>query len=194
MRLDLALIALHPSLSRRKAREVIEKGQVTVDGVTVTDAGRAVGPGAALAWDANKKARPRARLSLPILHQDDAVLIVDKPAGLLAVPTGPEAEHEDTALRRVQEFVRHLSPRHPYAGVVHRLDRDTSGALAFVTYPRAPAWSARDANIASSCMLKISTLACGSRAITRRVASTPLMPGRLMSITTTSGATSQNSR
>jgi len=137
MRLDLALIALHPGLSRRKAREVIEKGQVAVDGATVLDAGRAVGPGASLVWDANKKARPRARISLPILYQDDAVLIVDKPAGLLAVPTGPDAPHEDTALLRVQDFVRHLTPRHPYVGVVHRLDRDTSGALAFALAPAA---------------------------------------------------------
>ena len=137
MRLDLALIALHPSLSRRKAREVIEKGQVTVDGATVLDAGRAVGPGAALSWDANKKARPRARISLPVLHQDDAVLVIDKPAGLLAVPTSPDAEHEDTALGRVRDFARHLTPRHPYVGVVHRLDRDTSGALAFALSPAA---------------------------------------------------------
>ena len=60
MRLDVALIRLHPELSRRKAQEVIEKGQVTVDGTTVLDKGRAVGEHATLVWDPNKKARRRA--------------------------------------------------------------------------------------------------------------------------------------
>jgi len=137
VRLDLALIQQHPGMSRRKARDVIEKGQVSVDGETVYDSGRAVSQGAALVWDPNKKSRRRARISLPVLHQDDAVLVVDKPAGLLAVPTSPEAEDEDTALARVQEYVRHLTPRHPYVGVVHRIDRDTSGTLAFALSPAA---------------------------------------------------------
>jgi 23S rRNA pseudouridine1911/1915/1917 synthase len=51
------------------------------------------------------------------------------------VPTTPESQ-EDTAQRRVQDFARHLNPRHPYAGAVHRLDRDTSGALAFALRPQ----------------------------------------------------------
>jgi 23S rRNA pseudouridine1911/1915/1917 synthase len=131
------LIQRHPGLSRRKARDIIEKGQVSVDGVTVYDSGRAVSQGAALVWDPNRKARRRARITLPILHQDDAVLVVDKPAGLLAVPTSPDAKDEDTALSRVQDYVRHLTPRHPYVGVVHRIDRDTSGALAFALAPAA---------------------------------------------------------
>ena len=137
MRLDLALIRLHPGMSRRKARDVIEKGQVSVDGVTVQDSGRAVSQGAVLVFDPNKKSIRRARISLPVLYEDDTVLVVDKPAGLLAVPTSPEATSEDTALARVQDYVRHLRPRKPYVGVVHRIDRDTSGALAFVLSPAA---------------------------------------------------------
>jgi 23S rRNA pseudouridine1911/1915/1917 synthase len=137
MRLDVALIALHPGLSRRKAREVIEKGQVTVDGAIVQEPGRLVGPAVPVAWDPNRPARTRARISLPVLYRDDSLLVIDKPAGLLAVPTSPEAEHEDTAVARVHAFATHLSPRHPYVGVVHRLDRDTSGALAFALTPPA---------------------------------------------------------
>jgi 23S rRNA pseudouridine1911/1915/1917 synthase len=56
---------------------------------------------------------------------------VDKPAGLLAVPTSAGAVGEDTALGRVRDFVARLRPRDPYVGTVHRLDRGTSGALAF---------------------------------------------------------------
>jgi 23S rRNA pseudouridine1911/1915/1917 synthase len=137
MRLDLALIALHPELSRRRARDVIEKGQVTVAGAVVTEAGHPVDARTAIAWDPNRKAMRRARLSLPILYTDESVLVLDKPAGLLAVPTATGPEDEDTALARVKEYVRHLNPRHPFAGVVHRLDRDTSGALAFALAPEA---------------------------------------------------------
>jgi 23S rRNA pseudouridine1911/1915/1917 synthase len=79
------------------------------------------------------------RSSLRLLHEDDDVLVVDKPAGLLAVPTAPDAQDEDTALARVQEYVARLRPRRPYVGVVHRLDRDTSGALAFALSPPARA-------------------------------------------------------
>jgi 23S rRNA pseudouridine1911/1915/1917 synthase len=135
MRLDRALIRLHPGMSRRKAQDVIEKGQVTVDGTTVLDKGREVRDGATLAWDPNKRSRRRARISLPVLYEDDAILVVDKPAGLLAVPTSPDATDEDTALARVQDYVRHLRPRRPYVGVVHRIDRDTSGAVAFALSP-----------------------------------------------------------
>jgi 23S rRNA pseudouridine1911/1915/1917 synthase len=131
MRLDLALIALHPELSRRKAREVIEKGQVTVRGEMVQEPGRLVRAGESVAWNPNRPARPRARISLPVLHRDESILVIDKPAGLLAVPSSPDVHDEDTAVARVHDFAAHLNPRHPYVGVVHRLDRDTSGALAF---------------------------------------------------------------
>jgi 23S rRNA pseudouridine1911/1915/1917 synthase len=138
-RLDVALIRAHPGLSRRRAREVIEKGQVSVDGAAVREAGHAVGDRARIEWDPNRPARRRARSSLPLLYEDDAVLVVDKPAGLLTVRSAPEAQEEDTALASVREYVRHLRPRRPYVGVVHRLDRDTSGALAFALDPEARA-------------------------------------------------------
>ena len=107
MRLDLALIRLHPELSRRKAREVIEKGQVTVDGATVLEAGQRgrAGRGHRLG---SAIARPRSRaraLAAASCTRTTTVLVVDKPAGLLAVPTAPDAAGEDTALARVQEYV-----------------------------------------------------------------------------------------
>jgi 23S rRNA pseudouridine1911/1915/1917 synthase len=131
VRLDLALKRLHPDLSRRKARDVIEKGQVELEGKVALEPGLLVPDGARISWDPNRKARRRTRCSLPLLYQDEALVIVDKPAGLLSVPTGPGVEGEDTALLRVQDFARHFHPTNPYVGVVHRIDRGTSGALAF---------------------------------------------------------------
>jgi 23S rRNA pseudouridine1911/1915/1917 synthase len=136
MRLDVALIHLHPGLSRRKAREAIEKGQVDVDGRAVLEPGHPVAETAAIRWDVNRRARARARSSLPVLYEDEWLVVVDKPAGLLSVPATPGGG-EDTVLARVQEYARRLHPRRPYARAVHRLDRDTSGALAFALAPEA---------------------------------------------------------
>jgi predicted rRNA methylase YqxC with S4 and FtsJ domains len=74
-RLDVALIRRHPELSRRKARDVILKGQVSVDGQTALEAGREVAEGAEIRWNPNKKALSRARLSLPLLYGDDSLLV-----------------------------------------------------------------------------------------------------------------------
>jgi 23S rRNA pseudouridine1911/1915/1917 synthase len=139
VRLDLALIRVHPELSRRRAREVIEKGQVDVGGRTVREPGAEVAEAAAIRFDPNRKARRRVRSSLPLLHEDEWLVIVDKPAGLLSVPTAAGGEREDTALARVLDYARHRHPRRPYAAAVHRLDRDTSGALAFALQPEARA-------------------------------------------------------
>lgn len=135
MRLDVALIQRHPELSRRRARDVIEKGQVTLGGQIASEPGLEVAEDAAIDWDPNRKARKRARSPIPLLYEDDRLLVVDKPAGLLAVPSAPDARGEDTALARVQAYVAHLRPRRPYVGLVHRLDRDTSGALMFALDP-----------------------------------------------------------
>ena len=139
LRLDLALVRRHPGLPRRKARDVIEKGQVAVDGRTVREPGHPVPEDAVVTWDPNRRALPKARLSLPALFEDEHLLVVDKPAGLLSVPTGTAAAGEDTVLKRVQEYLRRLRPRNPYVGRVHRLDRDTSGALVVALTPAARA-------------------------------------------------------
>jgi 23S rRNA pseudouridine1911/1915/1917 synthase len=135
VRLDLRLIAAHPELSRRKAREVIEKGQVTVDGELAREPGAMFGPSAAIVWDVNRTAMSRARLSLPRLYEDDTMIVVDKPSGLLSVPSAPGKDGEDTARARVFDYAAKLHPRRPFVGAVHRLDRDTSGALAFALTP-----------------------------------------------------------
>ena len=137
VRLDLRLVAVHPELSRRTAREVIEKGQVTVDGELAREPGAMVSADATIVWDVNRKAMSRARLSLPRLYEDETLIVVDKPAGLLSVPSAPGRDDEDTARARVFDYAAKLHPRRPFVGAVHRLDRDTSGALAFALTPAA---------------------------------------------------------
>jgi 23S rRNA pseudouridine1911/1915/1917 synthase len=73
----------------------------------------------------------RRERRLSILHQDDEILVIDKPAGLLTIPSDPaRAAFEDTVLRRVRDYLARPRGPRPYVGMLHRLDRDTSGALA----------------------------------------------------------------
>jgi 23S rRNA pseudouridine1911/1915/1917 synthase len=130
-RLDQRLREMHPELSWARVRAAIERGQVMVDGDIEHDAGRAVASTASIDLDLTRSARRRARLDLLRLYEDEEILVVDKPAGLLTVASHPLARaSEDTVLRRVQDYAKRLRGPRAYAGVLHRLDRGTSGALA----------------------------------------------------------------
>ena len=130
-RLDKRLKADHPDLSWRQVREAIEKGQVTIDGQVERDPAFDVSAGAAIDLNRNRPAQSRVRASFDILHEDDDVIVVNKPAGLLSIPSSPDAgASEDTVLHRVREYMQRKRGRKTYVGMLHRLDRDTSGSLA----------------------------------------------------------------
>jgi 23S rRNA pseudouridine1911/1915/1917 synthase len=131
VRLDKFVKAKHQDLSWRQIREAIEKGQVTVDGRVEKDPGLDVFSGAAIELNLNRPAQSRARASFDILHEDDQIIVLNKPAGLLSIPSSPEAgSSEDTVLRRVREYMQFKRGHKTYVGMLHRLDRDTSGSLA----------------------------------------------------------------
>ena len=128
MRLDLAVSRAF-SLSRRAAREAVRAGRIEVDGVAADEPGLDVPETAKLAFHPSRPARYRVSTRLSVLAEDDDFVIVDKPAGLLSVPT---AEHEkDTLLARTLDYLHHRFGRRPLAFVVHRLDKDTSGSVVF---------------------------------------------------------------
>ena len=123
--------ATSPDLSWTRIREAIEGGQVSVDGTIVRDPGAPVGADATVVFDPARRRQRHARVDLVRLHEDADVLVVDKPAGLLSMATDARLRHhEDTVLRRAQDYAAHLHGRRGYAGLLHRLDRDTSGAMA----------------------------------------------------------------
>jgi len=134
IRLD-KLVSERFTLSRRAAQEAVRNGRIDLDGARCDEPGREVETDAQVGFFPN---RPKARKvagRLRVLYEDRFVIIVDKPAGVLTLPT-PEGEH-DTLLSRVTHY---LSLRHggrPFAGIVHRLDRDTSGALALAKTPES---------------------------------------------------------
>jgi 23S rRNA pseudouridine1911/1915/1917 synthase len=128
MRLD-KLVAEQFGLSRRAAQDALRNGRIDVEGRRCDEPGREVEPGTPIEYFPN---RPKARTvagRLRVLHEDRHVLIVDKPAGLLTLPT--QAHERDMLIDRAGRYLalRHGTAR-PFVGVVHRLDKDTSGALA----------------------------------------------------------------
>ncbi len=131
MRLDKRLREAHPDLSWRQVREAVEKGQVTVDGQVQRDTGLGVSLSASISLDRNRPAQSTVRANFVILHEDEHILVLNKPAGLLSIPSSPAAgQSEDTVLRRVREYMALKRGHKTYVGMLHRLDRDTSGALA----------------------------------------------------------------
>lgn len=130
MRLDKRLKADH-DLSWRQIREAVEKGQVTVEGRVQKDPGLDVSASIAIELNLNRPAQSRARASFDILHEDDDIIVLNKPSGLLSIPSSPEAgASEDTVLRRVRDYMQVKRGHKSYVGMLHRLDRDTSGSLA----------------------------------------------------------------
>ncbi len=135
IRLD-KLVAERFSLSRRTAQEAVLNGRVDLEGEVCEEPGRLVEPAASVLYDPNRPKVRKVRTKLVVLYEDRDVIIVDKPAGVLTLPT---ANHEsNTLLERVTKYlsVRHGGGSH-YVGVLHRLDKDTSGALAMAKNAKA---------------------------------------------------------
>ncbi len=132
-RLDKALAELLPSISRSRCQTLIREGHVTISGETVYDPKQRLLPGAQVTMrlPEPKPAAPQPEpISLAVVYEDDYVIVIDKPAGLVV---HPGAGHADGTL--VNALIAHCGAslsgiggiRRP--GIVHRLDRDTSGLL-----------------------------------------------------------------
>ncbi|MCA3070732.1 MAG: RluA family pseudouridine synthase [Rhodocyclaceae bacterium] len=128
-RIDQALAALLPEHSRSRLQQWIRDGRVLVDGRTVRSADKVwggerldVSPGTDPRQDA---ALPEA-IALQVVHEDEAVIVLDKPPGLVVHPGS--GNWTGTLLNAL---LHHHPPIEglPRAGIVHRLDKDTSGLM-----------------------------------------------------------------
>ncbi len=134
-RLDVVLVALIDG-SRRQAREAIASGKVTLDGQVVHEPGLRVEAGATVAIDwsvpgkgkqavAARSSLSRARVS--VVYEDDDLLVLDKPPGLLTdSATFQQKRTRDTLRKRAKEYLKAHKIR---PTLVHRIDRDTSGLV-----------------------------------------------------------------
>ena len=133
IRLDRALVTLFPDLSRARLQDLIRDGRVRRDGTEVRDPAAKVAAGAQIVLEVPPPtdAEPTAEaVELAIAYEDDDLVVIDKPAGLVVHPA---PGHETGTL--VNALIAHCGTslsgiggvRRP--GIVHRLDKDTSGLI-----------------------------------------------------------------
>lgn len=130
-RLDAALAAQHADTSRSLLQEMIKTGEVTIDGAVAKPSLRLKG-GEVVRYRIPKapEAEPIAAtpLDFPILFEDESVVVIDKPVGLVVHPgAGREKVSVVSSLLSHTELSPIGSPIRP--GVVHRLDKSTSGVM-----------------------------------------------------------------
>ena len=129
-RLDKVLVALAPEFSRSHLQHLLEAGHVQVDGQPSTTASRRLRAGQALRLelvptDESRAFRPQA-MPLVLLYEDEHLLVLDKPAGLVVHPA--PGHWSGTLLNGL--LAHHAAAASlPRAGIVHRLDKDTSGVM-----------------------------------------------------------------
>ena len=136
VRLDKFLAAPDRLGSRGRAVDALARGKVFLNDREATrdDAGASLAAGDVVrVWmDRPGSARRREALGserdLPIVYEDDVLVVLNKPAGVLAVPLA----QRDGARSVLDDLKAHLGPRgRRRAFVVHRIDRDTSGLVVF---------------------------------------------------------------
>ncbi len=141
-RLDKFLAGAERLGSRGRVVTALDKGKIFLNGTAArrADAGSLLRLGDVVrVWmdrpgSARRRRGPTEAGDLEILHEDDALIVVIKPAGLLAVPL----ERKGDAASAYEQIETHLRPhgkRRPL--VVHRIDRDTSGLVVFAKTLRA---------------------------------------------------------
>jgi len=140
-RLDRALAHVFTDLSRSRIEGLIDAGGVTLAGKTIRDANHRVKPGEIylLRVPAVQSAalQPQA-IPLQVVYEDKDVIVIDKPAGLVVHPA---AGNPDGTL--VNALIAHCGPElmgiggEARPGIVHRLDKDTSGLLVAAKNERA---------------------------------------------------------
>ncbi len=128
-----SLLSNLPHKTRKIIKAVLRDRQVHVDGRPVTQFDHDLKPGQRVdvQWSRNSE-KTRAD-ELGIVHMDSALIVVNKPAGLLTIATAKEKRR--TAYSMLSSFVKAEAPTNKIF-IIHRLDRETSGLLMFARNER----------------------------------------------------------
>ena len=127
-RLDQIAAQLFPEHSRSRLAGWIKDGRLTVDGAVLRPRD-IVHSGAQLVLEAEQEAQGEwlaQDIELEIVYEDEHILVIDKPAGLVVHPA---AGHQDGTLRNALLYHVPDIANVPRAGIVHRLDKDTTGLM-----------------------------------------------------------------
>ena len=136
MRLDQALAALLPAYSRSRLQQWLKTGQLQVNGRICRPRDPVAG-GETVSGEPVLEPETRALaqdIPLAICYQDEDVLVIDKPAGLVAHPAA--GNRDGTLVNALLHHAPELAAL-PRAGLVHRLDKDTTGLLVVARSLRA---------------------------------------------------------
>ncbi|EKD37304.1 MAG: hypothetical protein ACD_75C01181G0003 [uncultured bacterium] len=123
-----ALLTNLPHKSRNALKAVMRDSQVLIDGKPVTQFDHPLVPGqrVEVAWE--RAGAQQESHGLNIVHEDEDLIIIDKPSGLLTIAT--DKEKRKTAYAILSDYVKRQDPGNKIF-IVHRLDRETSGLLMF---------------------------------------------------------------
>ena len=126
------LEALRP-MNRTRVKQLLRHGQIAVNGTPTTRHDHPVHPGdrIAIAREGTATITPLAQAGIAVVFEDESLIVIDKPSGLLTVAT--DREKTDTAFARLLAHLEATKAGRPF--VVHRLDRETSGLLLFARRP-----------------------------------------------------------
>jgi 23S rRNA pseudouridine1911/1915/1917 synthase len=132
-RLDKALADALPDLTRSRVQALLAEGAASCDGRTITDPATRVKPGQRyeLSVPEAAPAEPQPQdIPLTVVYEDDSLLVVDKPPGMAAHPAPgcPDGTLVNALLHHCGDSLSGIGGvRRP--GIVHRLDKDTSGLM-----------------------------------------------------------------
>ncbi len=118
--------------SRNAVKSLLGSHRVSIDGAPVTQFNFKLFPGDTVIISSSP-IRKKTRSNLPIIFEDNDLIVINKPSKLLSVPS--DNEKGSTAFRMVNDYLQQKD-KHNRAFIVHRLDEDTSGVLMFAKNDR----------------------------------------------------------
>lgn len=115
--------------SRNSVKSILTRGQVSVNGLSITQHNHPLNPGDVVGILSNHASKKKMALTgLKIIHEDQDIIVIDKDPGVLSM--AGKNPYEPNAYRQLNDYVKADNPKnHIY--IVHRLDRDTSGIMIF---------------------------------------------------------------
>lgn len=113
--------------SRNSIKSLLTNHRVAVDGAPISQYNFKLYPGDIVIISKNPIHR-KTRSNLPIIYEDDEIVVINKPSGLLSIAS--DKEKGSTAYRMMTDYVQQKD-KHNRIFIVHRLDEDTSGVLMF---------------------------------------------------------------
>ena len=117
--------------SRNSVKSVLSSKRVSIDGAPITQFDFKLYPGDTVIISATPM-RKKTRSNLPIIFENDEIIVINKPSGLLSIAS--DNEKSSTAYRMLSDYVQQKD-KHNRIFVVHRLDEDTSGVLMVAKNP-----------------------------------------------------------